>query len=700
MRPSKKTLSDCFTIWAQSLIFLLAVGCSSSENPSPDQSEKVLEPGISLTQIKLLEATRANPELFAPAFGTDASRELRARATLALARSEHVRALPLLKRALADPDPQVRVHAAFGLGQMDLALDTNLATHQMLRRKIARLLRKRHALEKDNDVKISLIRALGRVSDAEGLRYLIRIAAKSGPHRADALTAIGVSGARRNVLLTQDPSLVAAVLLGMTEPDARLRRAAAYAAFRHKVALGQETMNGLATETDAQTLIHFLRLLQSQPAESIRAADHLSSPDWRVRLEAVHALSKSQSDASRLLSIALQDMVAEIKSGVPGTMVYGHVVIAACETLSKMPVGFTDATLAKVITDLQPIRPFVACSCRAARDARRFRTDAVNSCAPSVDSVERQLFAIRSIHLASVSSEERVDALQTFLKNKDFRIRIAAAQVLVQERSEIGAKTAAARLAVEDDHGVITMLLQAFEQGRMTHLEDNLLGDVIQKLFADESSETIEPLVQAAKLMKLFKTPLAREALARLNQHKNPRVRHAALGIPYGEREFGPWARVPKTIEPALAQLPLGARLKTKRGDVVIEFFRETAPQTVDNFVQLARGKVYQGTRFHRIVPDFVSQGGDPRGDGNGGPGYTIPCENSDLTYDRGIVGMALAGKDSGGSQFFVTHSEQPHLDGRYTVFARTISGQEVLEAVLPGEALLDVEFLNVIPAR
>jgi cyclophilin family peptidyl-prolyl cis-trans isomerase len=244
------------------------------------------------------------------------------------------------------------------------------------------------------------------------------------------------------------------------------------------------------------------------------------------------------------------------------------------------------------------------------------------------------------------------------------------------------------------------MLLQTFEEARSEHLDDILLGDVIHRLMSAATPEEIEPLVQAARLMKLFPTPLSREALARLNQHKNPRVRHAALAAPYGEREFGPWARVPRSIEPNLADLPLGARLKTKRGDVVIEFFRTTAPQTVDNFVHLARAKVYEGTRFHRIVPDFVSQGGDPRGDGHGGPGYTIPCENSDLTYDRGVVGMALAGKDSGGSQFFVTHSNQPHLDGRYTVFARTISGQDVLEAMLEGETLLDVVFLNVIPAR
>ncbi len=96
----------------------------------------------------------------------------------------------------------------------------------------------------------------------------------------------------------------------------------------------------------------------------------------------------------------------------------------------------------------------------------------------------------------------------------------------------------------------------------------------------------------------------------------------------------------------------------------------------------------YSGLTFHRVVPDFVIQGGDPRGDGWGGPDYFIRCEYSDKPYLRGTVGVATSGKDTGGSQFFITHSPQPRLTARYTVFAQVISGDEVIDAIVKGDVI------------
>jgi cyclophilin family peptidyl-prolyl cis-trans isomerase len=98
--------------------------------------------------------------------------------------------------------------------------------------------------------------------------------------------------------------------------------------------------------------------------------------------------------------------------------------------------------------------------------------------------------------------------------------------------------------------------------------------------------------------------------------------------------------------------------------------------------VQLAEKGFYDGIRFHRVVPNFVAQAGCPIGNGWGGPGYEIRNEDSPLRYERGMVGMATAGKDSGGSQFFVTHSRQPHLDGRYTIFGKVIRGMDVVDSI------------------
>jgi len=135
----------------------------------------------------------------------------------------------------------------------------------------------------------------------------------------------------------------------------------------------------------------------------------------------------------------------------------------------------------------------------------------------------------------------------------------------------------------------------------------------------------------------------------------------------------------PSLINPSVSP---HAYIETEKGTIEIELDVLDAPLTSDNFITLARRGYFDGLTFHRVVPDFVIQGGDPRGDGEGGPGHTIRDELNQEPYVRGTVGMALAWRDTGGSQFFITHSPQPHLDARYTVFGRVVAGLEVVDAI------------------
>ncbi|HEV7700104.1 MAG TPA: peptidylprolyl isomerase [Pyrinomonadaceae bacterium] len=138
------------------------------------------------------------------------------------------------------------------------------------------------------------------------------------------------------------------------------------------------------------------------------------------------------------------------------------------------------------------------------------------------------------------------------------------------------------------------------------------------------------------------------------------------------------------------------AILNTDKGSFTIEFTPEEAPLTVDNFIKLARSGYFNGLEVHRVVPNFVMQDGDPRGDGNGGPGWSIRCEVNMLPYDRGAVGMALSGKDTGGSQWFVTHSPQPHLDGGYTVFGHVNEkDMKVVDSIVRGDRILSVKIIG-----
>jgi cyclophilin family peptidyl-prolyl cis-trans isomerase/HEAT repeat protein len=135
------------------------------------------------------------------------------------------------------------------------------------------------------------------------------------------------------------------------------------------------------------------------------------------------------------------------------------------------------------------------------------------------------------------------------------------------------------------------------------------------------------------------------------------------------------------------------AVVTTHKGTFTIDLLPEDAPLTVDNFIKLAGTGYFNGLEVHRVVPNFVMQDGDPRGDGNGGPGWSIRCEINMVPYGRGAVGMALSGKDTGGSQWFVTHSPQPHLDGGYTVFGRVNeTGMKVVDKIVRGDKIVKVE--------
>ena len=128
--------------------------------------------------------------------------------------------------------------------------------------------------------------------------------------------------------------------------------------------------------------------------------------------------------------------------------------------------------------------------------------------------------------------------------------------------------------------------------------------------------------------------------------------------------------------------------IETVRGTIEFELAVLDAPQTTRNFMALVRKGYFNGLQVHRVVPNFVMQDGDPRGDGEGGPGYTIRDELNDRPYLRGTVGMALAWRDTGGSQFFITHSPQPHLDGRYTVFGHVVNGMDVVDRIQLGDVI------------
>ncbi len=146
----------------------------------------------------------------------------------------------------------------------------------------------------------------------------------------------------------------------------------------------------------------------------------------------------------------------------------------------------------------------------------------------------------------------------------------------------------------------------------------------------------------------------------------------------------------PLAIDP---RLTYRAHIETERGTITLDLYATHAPRTVNNFVFLSRAGFYDGVTFHRVIAGFMIQGGDPTGSGRGGPGYRFADEltGNPLRHETGSLSMAYAGPDTNGSQFFITHASQPHLDGRHTVFGRVIAGQEVVAAVRQGDKMLRI---------
>jgi peptidyl-prolyl cis-trans isomerase B (cyclophilin B) len=134
--------------------------------------------------------------------------------------------------------------------------------------------------------------------------------------------------------------------------------------------------------------------------------------------------------------------------------------------------------------------------------------------------------------------------------------------------------------------------------------------------------------------------------------------------------------------------------IETNRGDIQLELFPQHAPLTVNNFVFLSGQGFYDGVSFHRVIANFMIQGGDPTGTGSGGPGYRFAdeCEDNPLKHERCVISMANAGPNTNGSQFFITHLATPHLDGKHTVFGKVTSGEEIVDAIQQGDTMISVK--------
>jgi cyclophilin family peptidyl-prolyl cis-trans isomerase/HEAT repeat protein len=296
--------------------------------------------------------------------------------------------------------------------------------------------------------------------------------------------------------------------------------------------------------------------------------------------------------------------------------------------------------------------------------------------------------------LATLSPEVALERLEPMLDDEDRRVIPAVLRALARAKWPQAGPTALRHLEEPDyalraaaaglvgqirPAGGVEALRAAWKEALADAANDARLA-ILNALTAFGAADA-QDIVRAALEDRDWAVRLrARELLSKLDPEADYRTAiRPAPGSPPAAYD-----------DPRLLAPPYSPRvfIETVKGTIEFELAVLDAPQTSMNFMNLARRGFFNGLRIHRVVPNFVVQDGDPRGDGQGGPGYTIRDELNDRPYVRGTVGMALSGPDTGGSQFFITHSPAPHLDGRYTAFGRVINGMDVVDRIQQGDTI------------
>ncbi len=686
----------------------LALVCLACQTSRPKPSSPPVEPRApaqsdELSQLQALEDRRSLGDGKVAQWALTATDpRVRTRALLALARIQDGSSVDTVVQALGDAAPGPRLEAAFAAGILGRSW---VALSPAARDRLAAALLTAEAAELDAPAKLTELEALGRVPTAAALERLTdRLDGTPPDVKAQAALSLGLAAKFEGAL----PARVLAALVPLVRKDAppTVRRAGAYAFALSKApgarpwllvclqdelpevrALCAKGLGDVGTEPDAVPL----KLL-------------LGDSDYRVAVEATRALAKGVARCKTAAACpgiaALGDLSARVQRLAQGDSAGGGQPLLALAQEGLPPSGrpvlmavrakVQDALLAA--TDARARKDLAKIDCRlaAALDRQVGELDEVFACGGSA--VPEPVRLATGLHeLArnkAIDSGKRALELGPYLRHEDPRVKLAALDAVGENGAPLSA--AGVRALLDSPDGVVVAAAAA-TAGK---LHDSAAVPGVRRLAVRVPAEPDLAENVALALVDLG----AKEAEPEL-QHwlRSPDASVRFAGAEALSKLTGKHVEAPRVERPAgAAQPPLlppdtVAHFVTEKGNFAARLYTEDAPRTSQNFVALAKKGFFRGLSFHRVVPDFVAQGGDPRGDGEGGPGYSVRCEINRRPYARGVLGMALSGKDTGGSQFFFTTSAQPHLDGRYTAFGEVIEGLEVVDALLEADGITDV---------
>jgi cyclophilin family peptidyl-prolyl cis-trans isomerase len=626
--------------------------------------------GVYARLLAMTDARQFNDTVIRAALASRAT-SLRAAGALAIGQVRARVHAPVLVGLLTDADTVVAANAAYALGLLRDTASAGALTA---------------ALAGPITVAVDAAWALGELGGPRAAR-LIDSLLTGEPLRAPVMQSLLLSATK----LRPIPVATISRHLGSADPGTAAK--AAYALTRSS---NPSAIRGLVQRVlsrDPEMLSYIARGLGKTVAgdslsELARGTLGLlvESRDPHVRINAVRALA-TYGDSSRLAVIAAardpNPMVRLVAAQSLGLVMDRDIARWAWLWDSDTSLTYRKAVLNGAI--------------RAGIDLpamRAWRT--------SPDWNERA--ALASAAAASPSAARTMQIALPLIHDVDPRVRSAALTVISARADSVPGMADTVRLALTDrDAGVRAVAINSIAR-RARAVDVPRLAGAYRRALADSANDARVAAISAISAVwrrdSASFTDSLRTVVAGLPQPPDPAVTTAARGASV----FSTWTvtppRAPRTtawyeevvrrlLVPAQAGKRPVVNIVTDRGTIVVELFADETPLTVNSFLSLASSGYYAGTRFHRVIGNFMAQGGNSR-DGRG-PGYTIRDELTRHRHERGMLSMAHAGPDTGGSQFFITHSPQPHLDGLHTVFGRVLSGHTVLDAIVEGDGLIQV---------
>ncbi len=636
-------------------------------------------------QLLAMVDRRERDTLLVDSFLLASESERRARAALAIGQVQMRARYATLRRLLVDPDTAVAANAAFALG---LGKDT--ASLVALGRAVAGA---------PDPVAREAAWALGELGDVS--RTVLSLALGEGSAQPlVSSTAAQRSGLVRAELLLATVKLraVPVTLLTPWLADTSLQavRAAAYTIARPRVAAGVRAMLPLARHRDELVRQHVARALaRTGVADSLAARARealvllIADSSALVRANAVRSLASFGPSIVADMQRALNDRDQNVR--VATIEAIGSVFLRDADLWRR---AWSNDTSFVVRHALLVAARGAGSDAYAAAESLWTRASDWRQRATVVESRLRDpkfdRLALARAFAADADGRVRSAAIASLdtiaLAGGDIRalLRRAVADADPQVRSR--AIAALARKPNADDlPAVLDQYAAALREN------DDEVRDVALRYVARTWDRDSARISDALRRRLSSLTPPATAAERALTLRVTPLAAWKQLPTVDAPRPQSDYQRIASQWLRSGAKNPT-AVLHTSRGDIIIELYVAEAPLVVEAFINLARNGYYRDTWFHRVVPNFVAQDGNPRGDGSGGPGFTVRDAWTRRRHDRGSLGLATSGPDTGGAQYYFCHSPQPHLDGHYTVFGHIVSGYDVFDRIVQGDRVRSVE--------